>query len=366
MKIDRSNYEIWIIDWLDGLLNEDEIGRLQFFLNENPDLKTEYDELTLISLTPGNQSFTHKNNLKKTSSDITEEQFEYLSVGYLENDLSNDQKIELKESVEHDLSRKKTFELIQKTRITPPEALYKNKKKLLRKTAYQKVLRLSLIGLSSAAFIALALFTYISKPKAFQIKAENTAQIFITESARQKPDVKIVSDEMKKTSKMPSFNDARKTLSPLTKKSDISRPETGNNSPVINSSLVRPAGQADILLNKIPVSSRIVLNEKSTPNALIALNFKTDVSVSDDGRSRIRKFIAKTFREKILKENTNQDSPLKAFEFAEAGVSGLNKLLGWEMVLDEKKNSNGEPESVYFSSKILKFKAPVKKSEPLP
>jgi len=36
------------------------------------------------------------------------------------------------------------------------------------------------------------------------------------------------------------------------------------------------------------------------------------------------------------------------------------------MALDEKNDENGELKSVYFSSKILKFKAPVKKSEPLP
>jgi len=35
------------------------------------------------------------------------------------------------------------------------------------------------------------------------------------------------------------------------------------------------------------------------------------------------------------------------------------------MALDEKKNESGELSSVYFSSKILKFNAPVKKSEPL-
>jgi hypothetical protein len=71
-------------------------------------------------------------------------------------------------------------------------------------------------------------------------------------------------------------------------------------------------------------------------------------------------------KEKILKEKTAKDSPLKAYELAEAGVSGLNKLLDCEMVLDEKKDANGVLKSVYFSSKIIKFNAPIKKSEPLP
>ena len=41
----------------------------------------------------------------------------------------------------------------------------------------------------------------------------------------------------------------------------------------------------------------------------------------------------------------------------------LYKLLGWEMALDERKDLNGQLKSVYFSSKILKFNAPVKNSE---
>jgi len=57
--------------------------------------------------------------------------------------------------------------------------------------------------------------------------------------------------------------------------------------------------------------------------------------------------------------------PLKVYEIAEAGVTGLNRLFGWGMSLDEKNDNKGDLKSVYFSSKILKFNAPVKKSEPL-
>jgi hypothetical protein len=35
------------------------------------------------------------------------------------------------------------------------------------------------------------------------------------------------------------------------------------------------------------------------------------------------------------------------------------------MALEEKKNGKGEMTSVYFSSKILKFNAPIKKTETL-
>ena len=142
--------------------------------------------------------------------------------------------------------------------------------------------------------------------------------------------------------------------------------ETGPNQSSQKDSLVRLPDNPTITLNKIRLSTVIVLKEEPLHNTLIASSSIIPVQEEDDGRSRLGKFIAKTFREKILKEKAAKDSPLKIYEIAEAGVSGLDKLLGWEMALDERKDENGELKSVYFSSKILKFNAPIKKTEPLP
>jgi hypothetical protein len=107
-----------------------------------------------------------------------------------------------------------------------------------------------------------------------------------------------------------------------------------------------------------------IFTEKMLPeNQLIAMEFKFVTPDYDDGRSRIGKFLARVVREKILKEKNVKDTPLQIYEIAKAGVSEINKLLGWEMALDERKDANGELKSVYFSSKILKFNAPVKNSE---
>jgi hypothetical protein len=83
----------------------------------------------------------------------------------------------------------------------------------------------------------------------------------------------------------------------------------------------------------------------------------------EEERTKIGRFIAKTIREKFLREKTPADNPLKGYEIAKVGVAGLNKLMGWEMALDERKDPEGNLKSVYFSSKLLKFNAPVKKTE---
>jgi hypothetical protein len=205
--------------------------------------------------------------------------------------------------------------------------------------------------------------TYLSKPKALQVNFEKTAQTIVVDSTIRKPAVKIISNETKSGRKIIVSKKQSKILFGALQEKVSSLTEPTINPSKKSDSLIRSANLPLTLINKILVSPEIYLQGEKIPNTLIVLKETVDVTDYDDGRSRLGKFIAKTFRVKILKEKTAKDSPLKVYEIAEAGVSGLNKLLGWEMALDEKKDEKGELKSLYFSSKILKFNAPIKKSE---
>ena len=196
MQIDRSNYEIWLIDWLDGNLSDLQVEQLQAFLNENPDILEEYSELTTFRLSPSAKPFNHKDHLKRKASEISESQFEYLCVAFLEKDLSSDQQSELKEITDLDPEKKKSFELIQKMRLFPEDIRYKQKRQLFRRTIIQKVLRLSYIGLSAAAIIALAFITYISIPRKQPVKSDNTTQNITVVIPNKKPAGEFVSDNV--------------------------------------------------------------------------------------------------------------------------------------------------------------------------
>jgi hypothetical protein len=366
MKIDRSNYEIWLIDWLDGNLSEIQVGEIKLFLDNNPDLRDEFGEQTSFRLKPSDRSFLNKNHLKKSSSNLSSSQFEYLSVAYLENDLSSSQQAELKESTDMDSEKKKTFELIQKIRLTPAASGFKYKKKLIKRTLAMKVIRLSVIGLSAAASIALLIMIYFTIARDLPDEIINTAQNTVADSSLVQPPVnkvqgRIIADEK------PAIP-GQKSKNPL--------PEMRKNNPVItqtestgtmsNDSLFRNNPDHGIPPAKIPVFAEIQLNGGIVNNTLVAYNSVFKIPAYDDERSNFSRFIAKTFREKILRENTSADSPLKGYEIAEAGVTGLNKLFGWEMALSKNNDENGALNSVYFSSKFLKFNAPVKKTVPLP
>ncbi len=359
MGINRSNYEIWIIDWLDGNLNDFQISQVKLFLEDNPDIREELEELPSLTLEPSSSHYQHKDNLKRTPDDISPSQFEYISTAYLEGDLSSDQKDELAKIIENDPERRRIFDTIQKTRLVPQRIVYRYKKRLIRLTLTQKVIRFSAIGLSAAALIAFIVTTYITAPSVLVTGPEMTSRNIVTEK-----DSTPVTIEKPEVSKEIPKGQARKRV---TTKKEL--PAVAINEET------EPEKEQDIFsgreavtamsLKKIPVRVKSDLAMINQSNTLIASSLPPVSYDFEEGRSNVGRFLARTFREKILKEKTTSDTPLRAYEIAEAGVSGLNKLLGWQMALNEKMDNNGNIKSVYFSSRILKFNAPVKKTEPI-
>ena len=365
MKIDRSNYEIWLIDWLDGNLSGTDIEELQLFLKKNPDLKDEVEELNTVRLSSLTDSYSLKNQLKKTPADLTGAHIEYLSAAYLEGDLSSYQKNELIEIVESDPEKKKTFELTQRMKLAPLAVTFKHKSRLTRRTFAGKIIRLSVIGLPAAAMIALAILNYHSGPRTTSFKQEITAKSGTENSISAKPADSKSQDKFQTEEKSGRTPGKQRNLNPETSKTALisSVPQIINPAQKDTSQIIKNTHPA--FPEKINFLRPVITYTPGIPNTLVAFNSTQIIPEIDDGRSKLGKFLARNFREKILKEDKAQDSPLKAYEIAEAGVSGLNKLLGWEMALDKRNDENGELKSVYFSSKMLKFNAPVKKTESL-
>jgi len=366
MQIDRSNYEIWLIDWLDGNLNKSQEEMVTHFLNENPDLRNEFSELSAYNISPSQNSFPDKKSLFKSTADIPESQFEYLCAAYLENDLSKEQLTELNQIIDQDSDRRKTFDLILKTKIYPVIIPFKNKTKLLKKTFAQRIIQLSAIGLSSAAAIVLIIITYISVPRNPSDIIENSAQGIVVDSLFKSSSSGIKTESIIAENKTGSQvrNNTRHLIS-----GEQSRYLSDNDGPTEadqSDTLVRNYPFQEIPISKIPLHSVIKITGSNQGMTLVSSDIIMLSPDVEDERSRINKFMAKTFRTRVLGENTSADSPIKGYELAEAGVTGLNKLLGWDMALEKTNNVKGELQSVQFSSKLLTFNAPVKKTEPLP
>ncbi len=115
MKVNRDNYEIWIIDYLDGRLTSGQVDELMAFFEENPELKEEFESFEPVSLQPEDLRFEQKDRLKKTLivavGEINENNYEKFFTGWYENDLSPMQKQEVISFIGKNPHLKKEFDL---------------------------------------------------------------------------------------------------------------------------------------------------------------------------------------------------------------------------------------------------------------
>lgn len=361
MNPDLSNYEMWFIDWLDGKLNESQIKELRKFLEENPDLKEELEFLPFLELKPVESEFVAKGLLTRTADDYSEAQFEYMCIAYLENDLTADQSAELLEIISIDEGKKRVFDMICRLRLKPVIVTFPRKSVVKRLTIGRKALRLAAAGLTAAATIVILITVYIllrSQPEISQNQlAVNAGRdtLFV----RYNPAINLpVNHPADKTGK----HQPARIQKTQKKDSDNIIPEI---LPVPEEIAQADSGQIVTALNSVAVSLPDNFNLGILPKLDILKIYHPAVmppSYDPYGRrSNVDRFLARLFHEKIMKDRSAGDSPVGSHELAEAGVKGLNKLLGWEMILQQKPDSSGNSKSYLFSSRLVKVNTPVRK-----
>jgi hypothetical protein len=95
ININKSNYEIYLIDYLDGTLAPELEQLLLAFLNDNPDIQEEIEGLEWVRIEPQQEhldcTMTLKKNVPETGS-VRVENFEEYCIAYYEGDLSAEEK----------------------------------------------------------------------------------------------------------------------------------------------------------------------------------------------------------------------------------------------------------------------------------
>jgi len=359
MKPSRTNYEMWIIDYLDGKLDQEKVRELFIFLEQNPDLKDELTELQNTVLT-SDISYSGKNLLKKRVSEIPDQQFELLCVASSEGDITSEQKEELEEIISAYPDKKRDLELIEKTRLVAPAIRYPRKASLKHFTLQQKVIRLSLAVGSAAAGIALLMFLFNSTGNITDDQSVNIART--SSSGKVEIPVRIKNEEPVVKKEI--------IINNLSPKTDIENSPDREITAQKSDTVFLPASidsvgiQTD--MNQVKLTRAEFIREVNIPVADISSGLKLapisqkQIPVTFE-KPGVSGYFALFVREKILKSKTPETGNLKGYEVAETGILGLNRLLGWDMSLKQNRNEQGELKSLYFSSRIIKFNTPVKK-----
>ncbi|MBL7922466.1 MAG: hypothetical protein JNJ40_19270 [Bacteroidia bacterium] len=87
-NINLHNYEAFLIDYLDGNLNEGAVAELKAFVLANPQLEIDLEDLELPSFSEEHLKVDFKNDLKKTGVFVEDEEL----INYLENNLNEAQR----------------------------------------------------------------------------------------------------------------------------------------------------------------------------------------------------------------------------------------------------------------------------------
>ncbi len=374
---DKNNYEIWIVDWLDGNLTETEEAVLLAFLEKNPDLKDESGLVIPDRLISSGATMNGKDILKKTAVDMDLSQIDLLSVAHLENDITSEQSAELRQCIEENNVAAERFSLIQKLKLKPSDIAYRNKKSLKKTGVPVRILRIAAITAAAAAIISFMVFfpSTVAEPDVQDTRlAEN----------RETPiDTPEISQETRAVPLNVTDNKeiaAEKTVAAIP--AGISEP------PVEEISLLKPdivstvqeAGEEIIV---VTTENYTIYQYGITPVSVVysgqlAESFKAagsgdprQIKVTGAGgedypydeRNPVEKFIARRFREKVLNEENPTNDPIKGYEYAEVWIATLNKLWETEMALTKNKDEDGEVESVYFTAGLIKLNAKVKNNE---
>nr|WP_321353796.1 hypothetical protein [uncultured Draconibacterium sp.] len=182
-EINRTNYEAYFIDYLEGNLDEGMIDSFIAFLKANPDLKKELELYEPISLEPEKVAFSNKAELYKSNFD-NEEAFDNAAIALLEDDLSKKEKQEFETYLASHPEKKKQAALFEKTILTADESIvFANKKKLYKK-ATGKTILLWTSRVAAVLILGLVIFNLVNRNNTVE---ENTSQqIAEVEKAPQK------------------------------------------------------------------------------------------------------------------------------------------------------------------------------------
>lgn len=364
MRPDRTNYEIWLVDYLDGTLDTGRQRELLLFLDENPDIREELSDMLKYRIIQPVEKFSCKNSLKKTQADLSESQFELLCVAASENDITEDQKSELDEIIDGNPEKRKIAEQIRRIKLVPPLAEYRYKSRLKKLTLPQKIIRYSVISISAAAAI-LVLVTILRNPVLTvpdnQLLATSNDTVHKESVTTHKPENFIT--------RQPELVADNVNHAAAKKDHNIQEGIKSDNQAILVSEKTETASSLSFIRNseisKIDYSRSVSLSNNEISRTLVAINLIPVPDIPEEERPGLNESITRFFREKIFKSETKEKGSLKGYEIADAGINGLNRLFGWEMSLEKKTDEKGEVNSVYFNSRLLKFNAPVKKSEPL-
>lgn len=347
MKIDRLNYEAYFLDFHEGNLSEGLTRELFSFLNNNPDLKEEFESFEMISVVPPDKKFFDKDSLKKDT--ITTSNYNTWFAGYIENDLSSEQKKEVEAFVEKNHSLKTELEIFKQTKLVPDHQILFEDKKQLKHGGKVIVFTPQVYRLAVAASVVLLLLTYFFFRNT-DMKEVAHHEIPKSETGKEKspllPEQKSFANQVNKG----EVNKEEEKVNHFVERKNIAgnkKPELKKETPVQENKMNEP-----MLTQKNEPAQPNVIEKKDVPENLFAENKKHEpFKPTTSQLSQV--FSDDELKELGMKNKAKQKEENGLWDLASKGASELSKATGTDISL--KKHVDAIADTKTFALAVGKF-----------
>ena len=171
MKINRNNYEIYFIDYFDGVLNQNDENLLFEFLSENPDLYDEFKcfENTAYNINKINDSYSFKETLKRDDNAaiflINNDNFHEFLIADIEGDLNKVQKKQLEVFLLQNKDKNNEYILFKNTKLKPDLSIkYPDKSKIKKFSIITNNIKnksiLQIVSIAASIVLIFSVYTF--------------------------------------------------------------------------------------------------------------------------------------------------------------------------------------------------------------
>jgi hypothetical protein len=342
MCINKDNYELYFLDYLEGKLDDGMLHQLMQFIEDNPDLAAELEGLENVSLEPEPfSSSLNKDTLKKIITpveDINEESIDEKLTAFLEGDMLENERDSLEKFLQLNPSFQYDLELFQSTVSKPEESTIFPIKDKLRHRKALVLINLRYVITAAAAIIILLLgwrFLLLDKQ---EVQDENL--LVLNPTIPKRTEIVSPMQSIQITGIMQSSTN------------QIIRP--GIN-PLKTIASTYPITMEEMAINEINTDNVSSIVADAGP---ITIEFFAHANEAGGDKSS-RGLLGRIFRnysnkakgaQDILSRNPEKkERNLSFWDIADIGVKGYNTIADREVELEVVRDKTGAPKEYSFS-----------------
>ena len=163
--ITRDNYEIYFMDYLDGVLPDEYEAELRAFLLVHPDLRELLEGMNEVRLQPGGEVFEKKRELKQQ---VNEKEVAYHVIAEAEGVITDEERRWVEENVERD-EFEREVEAFKSVRMKPESGYVFEGKDALRRRPAVIVFMKRYAGVAAVMLFAVVLVMFLTREKEFPV-----------------------------------------------------------------------------------------------------------------------------------------------------------------------------------------------------